>query len=165
MTTSLDILDSYNKHRKDCTNPAQVAAATLKAIYLWLREHDTSLEEIQIEYEGSGDSGQIEDIDGVHDDYMTLELPVSLYTLPARLSWDPETKSFQSEDPRPATVEQALDYLGWDLAYGTHPGFEINDGGRGTVTITHSPEDPSLIKVTLDHKEFYTESTDWCDEF
>lgn len=61
--------------------------------------------EVTAEYEGYGDSGNVEDI--------TLQ-PSGL-ALPSELS-------------------SQLDDFAWAFAYQQHPGFENNDGGYGTLT-------------------------------
>ncbi|MFA8443926.1 DUF6878 family protein [Yoonia sp.] len=61
--------------------------------------------EVTAEYEGYGDSGNVEDI----------TLQPSGVTLPSELS-------------------SQLDDFAWAFAYQQHPGFENNDGGYGTLT-------------------------------
>ena len=40
----------------------------------------------------------------------------------------------------------------WDIAVMLHPGFEVNEGGEGTLTW-----DVTNDRIDLDHAEFYTE--------
>lgn len=61
--------------------------------------------EVAAEYEGYGDSGNVEDI----------TLQPSATVLPTDLS-------------------SQLDEFAWAFAYQQHPGFENNDGGYGTLT-------------------------------
>ena len=44
----------------------------------------------------------------------------------------------------------------WDVAYGLHPGFEINDGGEGTV-IWNVVAD----RIDVEHADFYTAREDY----
>lgn len=81
--------------------------------------------EATAEYEGYGDSGNVEDI--------------SVQPTETTLEDDLKTK---------------LENFAWSLAYHQHPGFEINEGGYGTLTW-----DISADSITLDHADRYVEST------
>ena len=89
---------------------------------------------VRAEYSGYGDSGCIDHIAylDAHDQPVNMDL--------VRAASDPE-------------IENVL--------YEFLPaGFEINDGGQGTVTI-----DVQTAKVTLAHQENYTETRDSTREF
>ena len=89
---------------------------------------------IEVSYSGYGDSGAI---DGVQYRGPT-GIRVDRASIPEKLIEDLES-----------------------CAYSFLPaGFEINDGGQGTLTI-----DVQLAKVTIQHQENYTESRDSTREF
>ena len=48
-------------------------------------------------------------------------------------------------------IEERLKDFVWGVAYNLHPGFEINDGGEGTVTW-----DVVKDRIDVDHADFYT---------
>ena len=100
------------------TNP-QIDYAAMAA--QWRAEHETTLKatraelivqlralginEVTAEYEGYGDSGNVED---VNVQPAEVKLPEALVT--------------------------AVGDFAWSLAYHHHPGFENNEGGYGTLT-------------------------------
>lgn len=89
---------------------------------------------IEISYSGYGDDGSI---DGVQ--YRDIAgIRVDRATIPEKLIEDLESCAYEF---LPA-------------------GFEINDGGQGTLTI-----DVQLAKLTIQHQENYTESHDSTREF
>lgn len=167
----------------ESANRVDRAASSLKSILEWLyKEHD--VDAFTIEYEGSGDSGAIDAI-SLYNNYDpdklcggdpktvnrldSIKIPLDVYAyIPTR--WSPEDKRMVECDPIQVTVNDALSDLGWDLAYGKNPGFEINEGGYGTVTavIRHntSPQlPPRTVEITLDHNERVTEIASYSYEF
>ena len=96
--------------------------------------HALGVGSVEIAYSGYGDSGAI---DGTQYRGPT-GIRVDRATIPAQLVEDLE-----------------------HCAYSFLPaGFEINDGGQGTLTI-----DVQLAKVAIQHQENYTESRDSTREF
>ena len=89
---------------------------------------------IEVAYSGYGDSGAI---DGVQ------------YRGPTGIRVD-----------RAAIPEKLIEDLESCVYSFLPPGFEINDGGQGSLTI-----DVQLAKVTIQHQENYTESRDSTREF
>ena len=89
---------------------------------------------IEVSYSGYGDSGAI---DGMQYRGPT-GIRVDRATIPEKLIEDLESCAYS--------------FL--------PPGFEINDGGQGTLTI-----DVQLAKVAIQHQENYTESRDSTREF
>lgn len=167
----------------ESANRADKAAASLKCILDWLyKEHD--VDAFTIEYDGSGDSGAIECVclfrnydpdkilggDAKTVDHLDdIEIPLDVYAYTPR-RWSPEEERMVDLDPTQTTVNDALSDLGWDLAYGKNPGFEINDGGYGTVTAVircnTSPQlPPRTVEITLDHNERVTEVASYSYQF
>lgn len=52
----------------------------------------------------------------------------------------------------PGDLERRLADFVWDVAYDLHPGFEIDDGGEGTVTW-----DLRADRIDVEHADFVTE--------
>ena len=96
--------------------------------------HVLGVAKIQVAYSGYGDSGAI---DGIQ------------YRGPTGIRVDRATI--------PTQLIEALERCACSLL---PAGFEINDGGQGTLTI-----DIQLAKVTIQHQENYTESRDSTREF
>lgn len=152
--------------------PNQIAH-TIQRLLQWLNNEYPDIDSLTIEYDGCGDSGQIEDIALFHSarsgaaasrqDALERELPVEIYGTQSQ-TYDKEAKQWIKSSPQPTTVERALDELGWDLAYSSHPGFEINEGGYGTIEarLNRCAGQPA---VTLRHNERYTEITSTEQEF
>lgn len=81
--------------------------AALKTVRKDLRAQlrDLGVTEVTAEYEGYGDSGNVED----------------LSVMPAELKL-------------PEDLRTKLEDFAWSVAYNQHPGFENNEGGYGTLT-------------------------------
>lgn len=110
--------------------------AMLVNIALFMRANN--IVEIFATYSGQGDSGYCDDISA----YDASRVYVS---------------NIDSD------VRGELEDFVWDIGYGLHPGFEINDGGGGTVTITL---DGNAINVVCNHYYNLTEETpEWSQSF
>lgn len=57
-----------------------------------------------------------------------------------------------------ALAPRVADFI-WDVAYGQHPGFEINDGGEGCLVW-----DLAANRVDLEHADFYTARNEYLHE-
>ncbi len=55
--------------------------------------------------------------------------------------------------------EERLKDFVWDVAYMLHPGFEIDDGGEGTLTW-----DVTKDRIDLDHADFFSERIPYLHE-
>ena len=107
---------------------------------------------ISIEFDGAGDSGQIEDVRAWHAAGGTVPLPSDhKLELPSPLPDNP---------PVHMTLQEAVETLAYDYLEDTHPGWENNDGAFGTFLF-----DVPGQTVTLEHNERYTEVTTTSDEF
>ena len=56
-------------------------------------------------------------------------------------------------------LESRLADFVWGIAYNLHPGFEVNDGGEGTLTW-----DVAEDRIDVDHADFYTARNDYSHE-
>ena len=90
---------------------------------------EKGVEEIEACYDGYADSGNVQRIEVTPDS-------VKLGDLEARLA----------------------DFV-WGIAYNLHPGFEINDGGEGTLTW-----DVESDRINVDHADFYTARNEYSHE-
>jgi len=82
---------------------------------------ERGIQHIEAQYDGYGDSGNVSDI------------------------------ALTPEDATLDDLQSRVSDLVWDVAYGLHPGFEINDGGEGTLTW-----DVVADRIDVDHANFYT---------
>jgi Family of unknown function (DUF6878) len=105
---------------------------------------------VEIEYDGEGDSGQINSILGANDRGETVDLrkphPVSIGQGDRQSHYD--------------SLEEFIEDFAWDLLGQYHDGFENNDGGFGRVTI-----EVADARITLDHNDRVVESVNTETEF
>jgi len=115
-------------------------ASQLAQIFRYLRTLRPDLTSIAIDYCGGGDSGNICGIDCDPKDLKDLLEDI---TLPEDIAASIGVSSID--------CESLFDEIGWDAAYEHCPGFEINEGGQGTVTISWD-EEMAQIMVKIDHE-------------
>lgn len=70
-------------------------------------------------------------------------------------SGDVESMEFFDENNRQLVMDADPD-LFWGFAYSLYPGFEINDGASGVITI-----DVPSGRISVDHSQRYTATTDY----
>ena len=109
--------------------------------------------ELYVGYEGSGDQGEDCDI--------SVELERG-YEPTMKTSWgtpcwtDEQNEEFRARekaayDLLPSDLISWMDEICWSLAYQQHPGFEIDDGGFGTITVKR--DEAGVMKVSLEHTD------------
>jgi hypothetical protein len=113
---------------------------------------------LDVNYRGSGDNGESCDI--------SVLIDTSCVKPTQRSSWgvliytDEERKqvSVLREEAVALTatylndeLSEWLDETCWSIAYNQHPGFEINDGGWGTITVMR--DDVGEMKMSLNHTQ------------
>ena len=110
---------------------AEVATDAQIQIVQKIREFmlETKVEQITCEYSGSGDDGSINDVDG---------------------------RNISGEEVK---IPDKIDDLLWDLIEELHSGFEINEGGGGTITL-NCHEDG---EISVDIERYNLEPV--CDNF
>ena len=105
---------------------------------------EAGIHRVTVEYDGSGDSGQIDTIETWNADNDRMPLPL-----------EPRIQ-FASENPGslPAeyNLDAAIETIAWDYLYDLHCGWENNDGAYGTFVF-----DVPARTLTLEHNERYTE--------
>lgn len=179
-TFSIDMLpesirESLSSRYKELGNRKCQSVLQLKAIFSWLCATNPTLERIEVEYQGSDDSGSVENID-IHPselaaDILSLPLPneIAFGHTSGTGSWDPQGRKWVLDRPgQNESVEEALDRICWDIAYGQNPGFEINEGGYGTVTVSRNDDDNDNELepvINLEHSERIESINDYSYEF
>ncbi|SRR5581483_4333289 len=99
---------------------------------------DKGIAHAEVEYDGEGDSGQVNDIRFLDADNAELQ-PAGAVTV--SLVGDPKPNEYE-------TLQDAVESFVWDLLHAYHSGFENNEGGHGTITI-----DVAKGSVLLDHND------------
>jgi len=77
---------------------------------------------VTAEYDGEGDQGQVNTISAYDADNKEVPLDGMTVTMPA--------------DDKPTPLQEAIDDFAWAVLDAYHAGFENNDGGYGTLTIS-----------------------------
>jgi hypothetical protein len=114
---------------------AQRSLERLKSAFEKARQLEPDIHYVEISYAGGGDSGSVEMINAFSLEDEIIELPINQ-----------AMEVFDGLD-----LMNEFDDAGWDLAYDTHPGFEINEGGQGTVTVRLDLQ--GRIAVSVHHEE------------
>ena len=99
---------------------------------------------VTVTFDGSGDSGQVEDIDAWRGDELA-DLPPDEITIASACWGDPGFAA------RTMPVEQAIEQLAYDLLSMKHGGWENNDGAYGEFTF-----DVATRVISLEYNERYT---------
>ena len=140
-----DFMSEYAKHQA-----ARAKANALNKTVLFDALSAAGITTVHAEFDGSGDSGQINDVTARAGD-QAAEFPCVAILL-HDTQWGKQELATKKVNLREA-VE--------DLCYGcleqTHPGWENNDGARGEFTF-----DVAQRCITLNFTGYYTES--WHDE-
>jgi hypothetical protein len=106
-----------------------------------------------VNFDGYGDSGQIENIEAKAGDAI-MELPDERIEI-----LDPIWGSSEIER-QTHTIGEAIEHLAYAILRQTHEGWENNDGAYGDFTF-----DVAERTITLDYNERYTSSENYAHEF
>ncbi len=113
-----------------------------------------AIQTVVIEFDGCGDSGQLENITGLDAENAEIPLPEE----------NIEIREVQFEGPSISVVKRAvrdvLETLAYDFLEQTHDGWENGDGAHGEFTF-----DVATRSITLDYNERFTDSTNYQHEF
>jgi hypothetical protein len=113
-----------------------------------------AIQTVVIEFDGCGDSGQLENITGLGAENTEIPLPED----------EIEMHDVQFEGPSISvvkrTVRDVLETLAYDFLEQTHDGWENGDGAHGEFTF-----DVATRSITLDYNERFTDSTNYQHEF
>lgn len=110
---------------------------------------EAGIHRVTVEYDGSGDSGQIRGLER-----RKRKIPFPSPFIVRLTSDDPDRL------PSPQSLEGSVENLAWDYLEERHGGSENNDGAFGTFVF-----DVSSRTITLEHSERYTEYSTSSDEF
>jgi len=112
------------------------------------------INQVVVQFDGSGDSGQIEEITASAADGTPIELPKVEMTYHT-VDWGEMSLSAQQ-----MTAAQAIEALTYDLLADTHGGWGNEDGAYGDVTFNVNER-----SITLDFNERYTCTTHYSHQF
>ena len=98
---------------------------------------DTNVVSIQVDFDGCGDSGQINSIE--YYDHRDKGLPepkgkVKGSLLPAGHHWNSKTNNLEELPEREATFNELVEQICYDRLGAHHGGWEINEGSYGTFS-------------------------------
>jgi hypothetical protein len=143
-----DFLDFYGRHLKAV---AKANAFNKPLVFDALAAAGLTL--VEVEFDGEGDSGQIEGVYAYAGD-ARAELPESSLTL--------HQVAQNKTDPRTTTVSlhDAIETLCYDYLSQAHGGWENNDGAYGKFEF-----DVGSRSIRLDFNERFTDSTHHSHEF
>ena len=105
---------------------------------------DAGIHRVTVEYDGSGDSGQIETVEAWSAANERMPLPS-----------DPRIQMVSENPDHPLiehNLEAAVESVAWDYLDDLYCGWENNDGAFGTFAF-----DVPARTVTLEHNERYTD--------
>ena len=110
---------------------------------------------VVVDYDGYGDSGQMNGADFFSGDNKKIQVKRSIMVKAPETfcAWDAKTESWVRGIKEETELVDLLERIASDIVDMRHAGYENNQGGRGTVTFC------SLEKtVTCEHEAFYTAS-------
>ena len=97
---------------------------------------------VTVNFDGCGDSGQIESIEARDASGADVPLPEETIAIVA-IVWGQSRP-----EPRSMSVEQAIEHLVYDALSETHGGWEINEGSYGEFVF-----DVPALEIRLDYNE------------
>jgi hypothetical protein len=144
-TPSIDIVGDWaDKDRQHRTVLEAIRPANKAALFEALAS--AGITTVVVQFDGYGDSGQIESIEG-RNDKKSVDLPDTQVEL-AQARWG------QSEVERSALpIREAIEQLAYDFLEETHAGWENNEGAYGEFIF-----DVVARAITLDYNERITDS-------
>lgn len=141
-TTSFN-LAAYEDQESKRLNPI----IARRRAFIFAHMKSLGIAEIEIEYNGEGNEGQISEIQAYRypDGYTPDGSPQDVAT---RIVFEQEPTlpvDAGDGDVRP-NFRELLEDFGWNLLNRHHDGFEINDGGFGTIAINAVTEQVKIEK-------------------
>jgi hypothetical protein len=122
-TVMSDYMAKEVAHRSLSASLRPMTKANLFAVLV-----GAGIAKVTVEFDGEGDSGQIEGIDATDASGAPCELPTTSLVVHQAVWGEPEPRS------RDMTIPELIEMLAYDLLGETHDGWEINDGSYGTFT-------------------------------
>jgi hypothetical protein len=136
---------------------------------------NTNITKITLDFNGSGDCGQIEDIEFFNDKNEEYEKPGSENSIcPAvrldnttileGLTWNNTTGWVPILKTKDLTLEEAAERVAYTMLETHHEGWEINDGSQGKITLNLIDKKIFLeISINIIAVETYENETDLSD--
>jgi hypothetical protein len=137
--------DTISTHSAD---PADETRAQNKAI-IFAALAAAGVHRVTIDYDGSGDSGQIDGIEAWDANGQRIPLPT-----------EPKLQLATDDPGQPVNLESAVEDLAWNCLESLYSGWENNDGACGTFVF-----DVSARTITLEHNERFTDVNTFKHEF
>jgi hypothetical protein len=126
--------------------PSEVTRAHNKSL-IFAALAKAGINRVTIDYDGSGDSGQIESIEAWNAANEKIPLPTI------------RTVQLASANPgRPVDeigLEAAVEELAWDYLYDNHGGWENNDGAFGTFEFSVPDRDRASAQRSLHRRQYH----------
>jgi Family of unknown function (DUF6878) len=113
---------------------------------------EAGIHRVTIDYDGGGDSGQIEGIEAWDANDQRISFPAD-----TKIKLAPE---YPQDPGAEQNLEAAVETLAWHYLEQRHDGWENNDGAFGVFVF-----DVPASLITLEHNERYTEVNTINDEF
>lgn len=112
---------------------------------------ETKVSSIEVTFDGSGDSGQVESVDytdanGKSIDVSKKIVKGSLTT--AYMQYSEKTKQLEQGQSKEGTVREIIEEICYDKLGASHGGWEINEGSYGRFSFNVSTR-----KVTLEYNQ------------
>jgi hypothetical protein len=131
------ILSAWEERERQLRDRAMASKSILIAA---MRQH--AIAEIEVEYDGFGDSGQIQDVTALDEKGNRMDWPAGVkVSLPG-----------QGQEVKVLDLEEAAEEIAWSLIESFHGGWENNDGGNGNLRF-----DAEDDKIVWEHNDAYTD--------
>lgn len=123
---------------------------------------ELGVDSVQVQYQGSGDSGEVYEVSILPVDKNVSTTKVKIQEAKASFIKEKDGGSSWVSEIYEDTVSlyEAINGILYSYLEMSHPGWEINEGSQGEMTIEVEGESISLV-----HTEFYTESNQYEYEF
>jgi hypothetical protein len=154
-----EILAKIEAERKARRAVFEEAMASNKAaIFPLLKAADIAV--VEVNYDGSSDSGQINDVVAFSAESKLVPLPEDEVTIRLHPSIWPSKQENVEAQVIMCSLNKAIRELCWELLETEHPGWENNDGGQGvfkfhvkdeTIELEHGS---NIVEVNYDHHEW-----------
>ena len=145
-----DFSDWFAKEARRTQLDAELMPANKNALFDVLAA--AGVVTVVVTFDGYGDSGQIESIDG-RDAHGEVAVPKDEVTI-ASATWDAEVEQ------RTVTCREAIEQLAYDRLNATYGGWENNDGAFGEFTF-----DVAARSINLEYNGRYTAVETYSHEF
>ncbi|MGH6696223.1 DUF6878 family protein [Sphingopyxis sp.] len=144
-----NFIERYNLFE---SRSAALIPANKSALFAALKDAEVS--KVLVRFDGSGDSGQVEEVTAFGADEIERDLPAIEVEL-TRLQFGQDEPVVCAQP-----VADAIETLAYDALAATHGGWENNEGAYGDFTF-----DVAAEVITLDYNERYETSEQFVHSF